>query len=195
MSRLLIDFRPEFETDSKLPMLLEGSLAEHEQIWLWDHFFALVMQQLAEDELANHLLETLGQWAGAYATKIFLPVNELHAEGAMRLDGKLTIATISGSVDECYVIQAQPRAGDWPQVTVRLPEQPTPNRLAYAPIAVAQFFLNKNPLFFRELPLHILAMRKFYQQHSRREASSVSEAPGYAFQMAMRFFDDMQRKS
>jgi len=196
MSRLIIDFGETFETDSRLGMLLEGVLAEHEQIWLWDHYFALVMHQLADETVAQHLMETLAQWAGAFSTKILSPVNELHAEGALTLDAKLKIQPISGDVHECYVIEARANDGGWPEVVAKLPQQPSQRRMAYSVIALAQYFLNKNPLFFRELPLHILAMRKFYlQQMARTEAASVAEAPGFAFQTAMRFFEDMSQNT
>lgn len=196
MTRLIIDFSDEFEKDSRLGVLLEGVLPEHEQIWLWDHFFALVMHHLQDEEVAEHLLETLAQWAGAFAPKILAPINELHAEGALTLDRELKIHSISGDVHECYVIETQAQESSWPQVNVKLPEQPSQRRMAYAVIAVAQYFLNKNSLFFRELPLHILAMRKFYQeQMARSEAASVAEAPGFAFQTAMRFFEEMKPTS
>ena len=196
MARLIIDFKADFETDSRVALMLEGVVPEHEHIWLWDHFSSLVLHQLQEDGLAEHLLETLGQWAGAFAPKMLSPVNELHAEGAMIIDKSLQIRPVAGEVHECYVLEVTPQSDNWPEVNVKLPQQPTETRMSYAVIALAQYFLNNNPLFFRELPLHILALRKFYQeQMSYRDQASVAEAPGYAFQMAMRFFEDMNNAS
>lgn len=192
MARIIIDFPREFPQNTHVGVLLEGGLAEHEQIWVWDHFFSLMLNRMTDEEQAEALLETLALWAAGFAPKMLSPVNELHAEGALVIDKKLKLRSISGELHLYCVIEIQRREDNWPGVRVKLPDDMDQRHMAYAVIALAQYFLKKNTNFFRELPLHIMAMRKYYQQEkSYLDDESIAQAPAAAMQTAMRFFEDM----
>lgn len=192
MASVYLAYADDFEQRSRVWVAEEPPLPEHEQIWVWDHYLALVLHQLPQRDMAEKLLEALAAWAANAAPKFFAPRGQLAAEGLLRLDAGLELVTELEQRAEVYVIETQAAEGDWPRVTARLPAEGRPNRLAHSALALGQYFLARNPVFFRELPVHVLALRKFYVDVMPfSEADSVAEAPAYAFNAALRLYDSL----
>ncbi len=67
--------------------------------------------------------------------------------------------------------------------------------MAASTIALAQYFQARNANFARELPIHVLAMRKFYEdERPASDQESLMEAPLFALNKAMKFFQEMGQK-
>lgn len=195
MTTIAIGFKNDFEKTSQVAIQLTQDLLEHEHIWVWDHFFSLVMHKLSSHPEAENLLKIMSEWATGFASKMYAPINELHAEKALIIDPQLRIETVLIDCDEVYFIETTDIAGSWPSVNVKIPDEASPNRLAFAAIALAQHFLKVNTTFFRELPMHVLAMRKFYlDEKNYSDESSISEAPAFAFNTALKFYQSLEEK-
>ena len=105
MSTIVISFQSNFEDTSKVTIQMPSALAEHEHIWVWDHFFSFVLYKLAETEEAEKLLNVMVEWAGAFASKMYATINELHADNAFTIDEKLKIIPVADDMDEIYAIE------------------------------------------------------------------------------------------
>ncbi|MDH5544099.1 MAG: hypothetical protein OEZ43_00815 [Gammaproteobacteria bacterium] len=197
MSQIVLACDDNYADNSICYIDIQASYPEHEQIWIWDHYFTLVMHRLCDTEESTLLLDSLANWAAGCIPEMYSPVNELHQKAALKIDTQLSLRALEAPVpSEYYLIEADQRAGEWPQVMVKLPEAPSAARLAYSVIALAQYFLGKNILFFRELPLHVLAIRKYYQeQKGPIEPESVAQAPIFAVEAALKFFTDANKKA
>lgn len=195
MTTIAISFKDDFEKTSQVTIQITQPLQEHEHIWVWDHYFSLVMHKLGNSSEAENLLRIMSEWASGFANKMYSPINELHADNALVIDHNLRIDSVIIDSDEAFFIETSPMENGWPSVTVKIAEDPSTNRLAFSAIALAQHFLKINTNFFRELPMHILAMRKYYVDHqSYSQESSVHEAPAFAFNTAMKFYQSLEEK-
>ena len=195
MATITIGFSADFENDNQVAISLTQPIIEHEQIWAWDHFFSLVLFRTHQENAAEQLLQSLSEWATGFASKMYSPINELHAENALVIDTKLKLTNRLDNCEELFFIELTPQSQSWPIVNVKIADDASPTRLAYAVIALAQYFLKTNANFFRELPMHILAMRKFYidQCHYDQE-QSIAEAPAFAFNTALKFYQSLENK-
>lgn len=192
MTSLVIGFPDNFESSSTLAILEEEKTAEHEHIWIWDHYYSLVMHRLTDQTIKDKLDQTMSTWASAIAPKLFNTLSELREQNALVLDQSLTLLRSTDQCESFFVIETVAQENSWPAVNVKLPDDAAQTRLAYSVVALAQYFLQHNPLFFRELPLHVLAMRKYYrEQKPSSDETSIAEAPAFALQTAMKFFNDM----
>ncbi|MDX1810523.1 MAG: hypothetical protein R3240_01130 [Gammaproteobacteria bacterium] len=195
MTTIAISFKQDFETTSQIAVQITEPLEEHEHIWVWDHFFSLVMHKLANTAEGDELLKVMSEWATGFANKMYAPINELHADKAFIIDPKLRIEVVVVDNEEAYFIETTEMEGHWPSVNVKIPDDASKNRLAYSVIALAQHFLKINTTFFRELPMHVLAMRKFYiDEKPCSDESTVSEAPAFAFNTALKFYQSLEEK-
>ncbi len=195
MSTIAIGFNDKFEKSSQVTVQLSEALQEHEPIWVWDHFFSFVMHRLSTQVEAENLLNILSEWATAFANKMYAPINELHAEKALVIDPKLQLLPELSDTDEIFWIEVTDIPESWPGVNVKVADKLNPKRLAFAVIALAQYFLKTNTSFFRELPMHILAMRKFYlDEIPYSDQDSIAEAPAFAFNTALKFYQSLEQK-
>lgn len=195
MTSFHIAFADTFEQDNTVAVLQEGELPEFLQIWIWDLYYASTLHALGEDPAAGHLRETLEGWAGTVIGNILDPEQKFREKGLLSIDVDLKLIDGMGeALTEVYSVETEenPESG-WPDIRVASSRTRSPNRMAYSPIALAQYFLDQNVLFAKELPLHILSMRKYYdEQRAPAEDVSRMEAPLFAINKAMKFFQDLK---
>jgi len=175
---------------------IEDKIPEHEHIWIWDHFFSLVLNRMkSDDDMAQALLDSISEWAVGFANKMYSPINELHAEGALKIDKNIKITDSLTDREQMIMIEVTSQIGSWPTVHAKISDDIDNNSLNKSVIALAHYFLSNNTNFFRELPMHVLGMRKFYNEDTPfTDASSISEAPAFAFNLALKFYEDLDKK-
>lgn len=195
MTTIAIGFNEDFEKNSNVAIQLSEPLQEHEYIWVWDHYFSLVMHKLSNSAEAENLLQIMSEWATGFANKMYAPINELHAENALTIDKSLHIELVMIEANEAFFIETTDVPEGWPGVNVKIADDASPKRLAFSAIALAQHFLKINTNFFRELPMHVLAMRKFYMdQKPYTDEASIADAPAFAFNTAFKFYQSLEEK-
>jgi len=190
-----IAFADSFEQDNTVAVLQEGELPEFLQIWIWDLYYASTLHALGDNPAAAHLRESVEGWAGTVIGNILDPEQKFREKGLLTIDVDLKLVDGMGdALAEVYSVETEdnPDSG-WPDIRVASSRTRSPNRMAYSPIALAQHFLDQNVLFAKELPLHILSMRKYYdEQRPPSEDVSRMEAPLFALNKAMKFFQDLK---
>ncbi len=194
MTSLHIGFSPAFEEHNAVAIVQEGELPEYLQIWVWDLYYANVLHTLEDETLVGELRETLESWAGTVIGSVFAPAKRLRQEGLLGVDKALTLeAAVSADTREVYAIDVEQGAqAEWPEIRVDCSVERTPAHMAYSVVALAQYFQERNAAFARELPIHVLAMRKYYEDERPVSApESLVEAPAYALQKALKFYQEM----
>lgn len=197
VTTLHIGFSEALDAQNTVAVVDEGELPEYLQVWVWDLYYANVLHTLGEDEASTGLRATLDNWAGSVVGGVFAPEHKLRGEGLLAIDERLTLAgQLPEDTREVYRIEVAPGEGnDWPEIRVDSSVERSPAHTAASVIALAQYFQARNPNFARELPIHILAMRKFYEDERPATAQeSLMEAPLYALNKAMKFFQEMGPK-
>ena len=75
-----------------------------------------------------------------------------------------------------------------PALHIYVPDSATQYQLTQTTFTLANFFLANYPHYYKELPLHIMAMKKYYKENNPfADELSISEAPLFATQIAMQF--------
>lgn len=197
MSTIVIGFKKDFDETSRVTINLQSPVPEHEHIWIWDHYFSLVLNRLSSnEENAQLLLDQMSEWAIGFANKMYSPVNELHAEGALQIDKSIGIDTKpSTELDEIIMIETTGEEGAWPTVHAKIADDMSAEKLLTSVIALGHYFLKNNTNFFRELPMHVLGMRKFYADEMPfTNEESIAEAPAYSFNLALKFYQGLDEK-
>ncbi|MDH5216438.1 MAG: hypothetical protein OEX19_01985 [Gammaproteobacteria bacterium] len=195
MPQILLAAKSESNQKSRCYVRIEGTVAEHEQIWIWEHFFCMAINTLGKSTEADRLLLTLGTWARE-TTRIMQNQAKTLEHGLIPpINQEISLHSNPDDMNEVYFIETQSIEGSWPSVRIRLPDFFTPQRLENSVIGLAQHFLNENELFYRELPLHILLIQKFFTEtlpFTARE--SVTQAPAFAMNTALEFFSPTQKE-
>ncbi len=178
----------------RVSVAAEGELPEYGQVWVWDILYARQLFALGDIQAAHDLKETLELWAVNMSSKVFQPHGHILAKGYLDLSENLELlAGESGrpapsDADRRIVVSVEGQAGQLPEVTVEPTELEASERVALV-LGLGQYFNFDNPMFARELPIHVLALRKYHADvalfHSRQ---AVDEAPFFAIQKAMEYF-------
>lgn len=185
----------ESETEPKNIMIsMEVPIMENEHIWVWDHYFSFVLNRLGEKAESAQLIETLTQWSKGFAQNMAIPFEDLAKNNLLTLSQNLQIVSHMEDCQQLYFVEITPQSGHWPNVHIKINDDANPKNLSDSVIALAEFFLNNNRHFYRDLPLHMLAMRKYYQDElSYIDEQSISEAPAYAFDTAYKFYQSLEQ--
>ena len=172
---------------------IETPLNDHESIWVWDHFFSYALHQLSDSPASEELLETMSHWAIKITPHLALSLDEFRTNNDFVLSDNIRLSSSlpSPSIDkplEETLIEATSQENQWPNIHIRLAPNASDESIQTSVMALGQFFLNTHPNFYRELPLHVLAMRKFYQNHlPYHDEESLEQAPTFAVNMALQF--------
>jgi len=167
--------------------------AEHEQIWVWDVFYASMLHVLSGQGQADELREHLDSWAVQMASKVYIPADKVQEAGLTRIRQDLELVSDPGAIAPAgmFALEVTPAESGWPEVKIAGSDDGTAAQAAAAVVALAQHFLDTNPLFIRELPIHLLSLRKFYTDvMAPGDARSVQEAPVYALSKALEYYKD-----
>lgn len=172
----------------------DGELPEYGQVWVWDMLYAQQLFAMGDQPLAAELRELLELWAVNMSSKVFQPWEHIKLKGHLRLSQHLELAradaeAVSGpDAGQEIRLVIEGAAGDLPRIRVSPDILPAEARF-WLVLAVAQYFIATNDLFARELPIHLLAFRKYHADiHLPQTAAAAEEAPFYAIQKAMEYF-------
>lgn len=192
MLEISVRFAPGFPAAARAGLRAEGDvLPEYGQVWIWDMAYAQTLHALAGSEAARALREDLELWGINMSSKVFQPMDHIRAKGHLNLRPDFTLDdAVAG--DPVVVFRISGAAGELPRVEVEAAEELDDDRRAAAVVALGQFFIDQNDLFAKELPLHILAFRKFYGDiASESDPASVDDAPMFAIQKALEYFNSV----
>lgn len=190
MLEISIRFPDDFQTQPRAGVRMEGDeLPEYGQVWIWDMFYAQTAHALAGTTALHELREDLELWGVNMSSKIFQPFDHIRSKGHLSLrEGFVLDASADGDEVVSLAVTAQPK--EMPQVEIRAGQALAPELRAAAVVALAQYFIDQNELFAKELPLHILAFRKFYGDVApESDPASVESAPMFAIQKALEYFN------
>lgn len=192
MLEISIRFPADFASQPRGSVSLEGDeLPEYGQVWIWDMFYAQTAHALAATHALHDLREDLDMWGVNMSTKVFQPFEHIRSKGHLTLrEGFVLDSTVDGEARVSLAISAEPKA--LPQVEQRAGAELPAELRATAVLALAQHFIENNELFAKELPLHILAFRKYYGDiKPPSDPVSVEEAPMFAIQKALEYFNSV----
>lgn len=182
-----------FPAEGRLGVSQTGELPEFGQIWVWDMLYAQTMHGLAGLPEANELKETLDVWAVNMSSKIYQPFEHVRTKGHTRLTEGVEIAEPETEAVILRIVVFGV-ATELPAVRTEYPEASGPAARAAVVLALGQYFVDRNDLFAKELPLHVLAFRKYYADiRAPDDPASVAEAPLYAIQKALDYFNSVAR--
>ena len=194
------DIRISFEnTDGarrRVKVLEHPRLPEHEQIWVWGLCYAQILNQLGEISVADQLRETLDGWAVQMASKMFLPLPKIHGAGLLVIDPALSVTDQRDVLteNECTLSTHIVPGRDWPGIQLQTPDVLTAARRADLAVGLAQYFLLQNKLFLKELPVHLMAYRKFYTDvMPPGDPASREQAPLYALSKSLELYESMRK--
>ncbi|WP_017942448.1 MULTISPECIES: hypothetical protein [unclassified Thioalkalivibrio] len=177
----------------KVSVAAEGELPEYGQVWMWDIVYAQQLFALGEVQAAQNLKETMELWAVNMSSKVFQPHGHILAKGYLDLSENLQLVSgdevpAAAEGDRQVVVSVDGQAGQLPDVRVS-PESLAADERQDLVLGLGQYFNFENPMFARELPIHVLAMRKYHADinlpHTRE---ALDEAPFFAIQKAMEYF-------
>lgn len=190
-AEIWIGFPDDFDETGKMSCRESGEIAEHEQVWLFDLHYAQTLYALADSETGMALKDHMDAWGVQFSSKVFLPMEKILQAGLQRIDAQLTLVKESIQYEAHQIVLEISRGeGDWPVLTTRAHTDLSAELRSASVKALAQYYFIKNKLFRRELPLHLLAMRKYYiDGRPMSDAASMVEAPLYAMNKAMEYFE------
>lgn len=181
----------DFNAEPTVQVVQDGELPEYGQVWVWDMVLAQVLFDLGEGQEAEELKEILDLWAVNMSSKIHQPFEHIKAKGHTLIHKELTVGAVKVPGARVSIAVAG-GAQEMPSVTIGCSEDVTAADKVRAVIALAQYFIDLNELFAKELPIHVLAFRKYYadvREHSMAE--SVEEAPLFAIQKALEYYNSV----
>lgn len=191
MSQLTLTFPAARDLDSPIAVALEGEVAEYLQIWIWDLFYARVLHAIADTSEAEELRERLDVWAVNMSTKIYQPFDHIRAKGHLTIDPAIEIGE-PHPPGPTVEVTIEGGGEQMPTLDVGFPPDLSTRRKAASVTALAQYFIGANELFAKELPVHVLAFRKYYADiQPPTDPESVEAAPLHAMQKALEFFQSM----
>ena len=194
MPTISIGFNDSIELQKNIMVSMEMPIQENEHIWIWDHYFAYALNLISEDDESIELMDMLTGWSQSFASNMASSFEELSENNLLNLSQNINIVSDMENCSQLYFIETSSQEGYWPNVHIKIAEDTTPADVRDSVIALAEFFLMNNRHFYRELPLHMLAMRKFYRDElPYNDETSIKQAPAFAFDTAFNFFQSVER--
>lgn len=192
-ARVDIQFPDDFETSSRVSILIEGAIPNGIEIWIWDLYYAKTLFNLGRCEATERLKSQLETWAEERVT-IHMSGLPLPPE-ALVLDPDLVLSTKPFARAETYRIDVLAHDRNWPTIQTHLPSGGFQNRTAYSVLAFAQYFIDRDRQHFaREFPVHVLTMRKYYSEvNPYTKLASVLGAPTHAINTTLQLFKDLNK--
>lgn len=174
----------------------EGELPEYGQVWVWDMLYAQTMHALAvgsadDRRVGDQLKEAVDVWAVNMSSKIHQPFEHVRSKGHTNLHPELRVGEPAGDTRQ-VAVNVTGGAKEMPSMSVVYPADSDAQVRAATVLALAQYFIDRNELFAKELPLHVLAFRKYYADvREPSEPEAVEEGPLYAIQKALEYFNSV----
>ena len=185
------EFDHNFESTSIVSITESGSLDIAYCAWVWSLYYAKVLYILGKGEISVGLMNQLEKWAEPLAAALGFP--DAVEMGLQVLDKEMQLTDkILKTESDVYLLKVYQKKNNWPHIQTSQSTRGFQNRMAYSVIALGQYFINKNREFIREMPLHILSMRKYYREmRSFTELKSTLEAPAFAIKKSIEMFDEL----
>lgn len=194
MPTISLGFDDSIQIQKNIMISMEVPVQENEHIWIWDHYFAYALNMISENKESTELMNILSEWSKDFATKMTLSYDELSKNNLLSLSQNIQITSHLENCSQLYFIEISPQEGYWPNVHIKIPDDANPEDLRDSVIALAEYFLIQNKHFYRDLPLHMLSMRKFYQDEIPfNDEVSITQAPAFAFDTAFKFMQRMEQ--
>jgi len=193
MPTLLIGINQTLSTSNDILVTTESLNSDREHIWVWDHYFSFILNKMNNAQKANELINSLSEWAKDFCQYITQTFDSLEQKDLLRISKEMNIVPVLQEYDMSILLEITEKPDHWPDIQIQIPEQTSTETLRDSVLALAQFYLTNNSNFYRELPLHIVAMRKFYETESSfSDTNSIQQAPAYAFDTATKFYQGLR---
>ncbi len=173
---------------------MESQISEKEYTWIWDHYFSLILNKLpfSNNEI---LITAINGWAINLAKSFKMHPEPIKEQGLLAIRTTPTYYQMI-KMELGAHIDVTAQANALPPLHVRLPNKFTEKQLEKSPIALANFSLDEDKCFYKELILHVISMKKYYAvQLYFSEEASLSSAPEFALNMAMQFHSHFHNKN
>lgn len=197
----LITFRFEFdlnfETTSVMAIIEDGYIEEIHYAWVWDLYYAKTLYTLGNNSFSVGLKNNMEKWAEPLVVGLGFPIKVSEDMGLLILDKdlKLSGTSLKTQDQDNYSLEVYQKQSDLPFIQTFQSNTGYQNRFAYSVIALAQQFINKSRYFAKEIPIHILSMRKYFNDvRPFTDMRSTIEAPTFAIKDSMEFFGELERK-
>jgi len=191
MSTITISFDKDLPASNGIGVVMESPITEHELAWIWDHYFSLVLNKLPAD-YAEDLMSETAKWAITITKNLQEQHESLQEDGLLTIGKTPAFHQITEVENEIY-IETSTQTGHWPTIHSRLSNDISNEQLVHSVTALANFLLCEYKTFYRELPLHIIALKKYYtEQQPFTNEESITLAPAYAMKIAMQFHNSVK---
>lgn len=191
-----VEFNSDFEINSIVSVIESGSFDKAYHAWVWSLYYAKTLYILGNGTISEGLKSHLEKWAEPLAAGLGFPLQMSEEMGLQVLDKEMQLTDKILKTDgDVYLLEVYQKKNNWPYIQTSQSTRGFQNRLAYSVLALGQHFINKNRDFIREIPLHILSMRKYYREmRSFTDMKSTLEAPVFAIKESMGMFDDLSKE-
>ncbi len=191
------EFDLNFESNAVVAVIEDGYLEEIHYAWIWDLYYAKTLYTLGNNEISNGLKNHVETWAEPLASGLGFPIEASEEMGLLILDKDLKLsktALRTKSQDE-YILEVHQRQKDWPHIQTFQSTTGYQNRFAYSVMVLGQHFINKSRYFAKEIPIHILSMRKYFNDmRPFTDMRSTIEAPTFAIKDSMELYGELERE-
>lgn len=197
MATFTFYFFPRNAEQQSVAVQCMGELPEYGQVWVWDMLYAQQLQILGEHPLAADVKEALELWAVNMSSKVFQPHEHIRSKGHLQLHDALQLVPFQSATErlaQAQIVHMEVTGAQGEMPAIQVQPQAVPEDLRYwLVLAMAQYFIDQNELFGRELPIHILAFRKYHADiNLPHTPAAAEEAPLFAIQKAMEYFQSAQ---
>ena len=194
MPTIVIGNNQALSTTKDISILAESLNSENEHIWIWDHYFSFALNNMGSEQKANELINMLSDWAKDFCSHIAKSFEELTQQNLMYISKDINIKQSANENNTDILIEITEKEAHWPDIQIYIPENIDAQTICDSVIALAHYFLENNSNFYRELPLHIVAMRKYFETElSFSQTDSIQQAPAYAFDAATKFYQGLRQ--
>lgn len=191
------EFDLNFETNSVMTIIEDGYIEEINYAWVWDLYYAKTLYTLGNNSFSVGLKNNMEKWAEPLAVGLGFPIEASEDMGLLILDKdlKLSDTSLKTNDQDNYSLEVYQKQSDLPFIQTYQSTTSYQNRFAYSVIALGQYFINKSKYFAKEIPLHILSMRKYFSDmRPFTEIRSTIDAPAFALRESTEMFNELDKE-
>lgn len=136
-------------------------------------------------------------WAEPLAARLSFPIEASKEMGLLNLDKdlKLSKTPLKAKSHDVYTLNVYQKQNDWPYIQTYQSVTGYQNRFANSVIVLGQHFMNKSRFFAREVPIHILSMRKYFNDtRPYTDLKSTIGAPAFALNESAEIFKELDKE-
>lgn len=195
LSTLRFEFDPDFEANCIVSVIEDGNIPEAFRVWIFDLYYAKILYIFRNNITSERLKSSLEDWAEHVFAGIGFPIEAAEEMGLLILDKNMQLTNKPLNSQDMYLLEVFQKGSDWPYIQLPPPIKGYQNRLAYSIIVLLQHFINQDKIIVRELAIHILMMRKYYNEiRPLSDMRSTIEAPAFAVKESADFFNGLLKE-